>query len=82
MSDKKDYITRSSVEQLKNLPGVHEEIIQLDHTPKKADLIKIVYILYKIYADEINDPRGLTIDMYRNAYQKYLEQKHNQNKQD
>ena len=82
MSDKKDYITRSSVEQLKNLPGVHEEIIQLDHTPKKADLIKIVYNLYKIYADEINDPRGLTVEMFMNAYHEYLKQKQNQNKQD
>ena len=82
MSDKKDYITRSSVAQLNRLPGVHEEVIELDHKPKKADLIKIVYNLYKIYADEINDPRGLTVEMFMNAYQKYLEQKQNQNKQD
>ena len=81
MSDK-DYITRSSVAQLNKLPGVHEEVFELDYKPKKADLIKIVYNLYKIYADEINDPRGLTVEMFKNAYQKYLEQKQSQNKQD
>ena len=75
MSDK-DYIVRSSVAQLKMLPGVNEEVIDLNYKPKKADLIRIVGDVYKTYADVNNVPRGLTVEMFMNAHSEYIKQHH------
>ena len=73
----KEYICRCSVAQLKRLPGVQQELIELNYKPKKANLIEIVNDIYKTYANVRNAPRGLTVEMFMNAYNKYINQHQN-----
>ena len=77
---KKDYIVRCSVAQLRGLEGVGERANEIEqetkHKLKKADLINIVENNYMFYIGKSNVPRGLTIEMYKDAYEQY------ENKQD